>query len=249
MNTINKTNIFYKVTFIDVGQGDSILIELPFHQGKILVDSYNNIDYLKSRGISSLDYVIITHFDQDHMGSLLELSKSFKIKKLFYSSYEDVKKISYIKAPKVAICGGESISIGNVFLHFIGPLHNYKDSNSNSLVLFFKLNIYSFLLTGDMTSEAEKDLIKRYSTNLKCDVLKVGHHGSSTSSSEEFLKYCLPSYSIVSVGKNNSYGLPDDKVINRLKTISKIYETKDCGNIEVLIGDSIKIMPYRSSKL
>ncbi len=249
MNTINKTNIFYKVTFIDVGQGDSILIELPFNQGKILVDSYNNIDYLKSRGISSLDYVIITHFDQDHMGSLLELSKSFKIKKLFYSSYEDVKKISHINAPKVAICGGESISIGNVYLHFIGPLHNYKDSNSNSLVLFFKLNIYSFLLTGDMTSEAEKDLIKRYSTNLKCDVLKVGHHGSSTSSSEEFLKYCLPSYSIVSVGKNNSYGLPDDKVINRLKTISKIYETKDCGNIEVLIGDSIKIMPYRSSTL
>ena len=103
------------MTFIDVGQGDSILIELPFHQGKILVDSYNNIDYLKSRGISSLDYVIITHFDQDHMGSLLELSKSFKIKKLFYSSYEDVKKISHINAPKVAICGVRVLEFEHAF--------------------------------------------------------------------------------------------------------------------------------------
>ncbi len=243
--SLRFTNIFYKVTFIDVGQGDSILIELPFDKGNILVDSYNNLDYLKCIGIRRLDYVILTHFDKDHMDTASEVITQFHVKELIYSKYEDAQKIGTIQVKKRGVGQGDSIFLAGHEFHILGPIKAYEDSNSNSVVLFFHLNQYRFLFTGDMTSKEEQDIIKQYGEKLKCDVLKVGHHGSSTSSSEEFINQCMPKYSIISVGENNVYHLPDYEIINRLEKKSKIYMTKDSGNIEIRIRDSMKISTYR----
>ncbi|MDE5868204.1 MAG: hypothetical protein K2H02_04600, partial [Anaeroplasmataceae bacterium] len=115
---------------------------------------------------------------------------------------------------------------------------------SNSLVLYTKIKNTSFLFTGDMTKESEEDFLKKYST-VTVDILKVGHHGSNTSSSKAFLNSLKPSISIISVGEDNSYGHPNQEVLNRLNNISKVYMTKDSGNIEVIVFEKYFIKPYR----
>ena len=123
----------------------------------------------------------------------------------------------------------------DVYFDIIGPINRYSDTNSNSIVIKVNIEGYKFLFCGDMTIEEENDLINQYSTYLDSDVLKVGHHGSKTSSSEEFLEYVTPKYSIVSVGLNNYYGLPDIEVMNRLSKYEYIYQTRYNGNIEFYI--------------
>lgn len=243
--TLRKTNIFYKVTFIDVGQGDSALIEFPFQKGNILIDAYNNVEYLKNKGINKIDCVVLTHFDKDHMESIFELVDCFDVKKIIYSAYEDIEKIKDIKVEKQGVHGKESFQISEVKFNVLGPVKPYADRNANSVVLSFALNGYTFLFTGDMTIEAEYDLVEKYHNQLNCDVLKVGHHGSSTSSSEYFLKYCSPSYAIISVSKYNIYNLPNIEVEERLKKSAVVLETKDCGNIEIIPKKKLEVISYR----
>ncbi|MDE6656239.1 MAG: MBL fold metallo-hydrolase, partial [Anaeroplasmataceae bacterium] len=244
--SLRIVNPFYKVTFIDVGQGDSILIELPHDQGNILVDSYyNTVEYLKSIGIRKLDYVILTHFDNDHMGTIEEVIKSFHVSALLYSEFENVEKLSNLSIEKIPVKSGLGFKVSKTEFHILGPINAYSDSNSNSVVLKFTFNNYSFLMTGDMTEKEENDLILKYEKELSCDVLKVGHHGSETSSSIKFLKYVNPTYSIISVSESNRYGLPSSEIVRRLSAMSKVYMTKDSGNIQVIITDKIKVNEYR----
>lgn len=247
LSMIRMVNPYYKVTFIDVGQGDSILIELPFNQGNILIDSYyGTTNYLNRIGITKIDYLVITHFDQDHMGELDKLLKNFRITKLLYSKYEDLEPIKNMeKVDRIGVGALDSFTCGAVRFSILGPINLSKDSNSNSIVLSFKLKEYSFLLTGDMTIKEENDLIEYFKDDLKADVLKVAHHGSKSSSSIEFLNLVKPSLSILSVGENNRYGLPDTTVVQRLKQYSTILMTKDHGNIQLLIYNTLNVSPYR----
>lgn len=113
-------------------------------------------------------------------------------------------------------------------------------------MLRFEINGYGFLFTGDASVETENDVIKKYKNRLKSDILKVGHHGSITSSSLDFLEVVKPKVSIISVGKNNKYGLPDEKVISRLQRFGNVYKTSDCGNISIIIKkNEFEVSPYK----
>ncbi|MDE7161127.1 MAG: MBL fold metallo-hydrolase, partial [Anaeroplasmataceae bacterium] len=244
--SIRIVNPYYTVTIIDVGQGDSILIELPQNKGNILVDSYgSNTSYLKSIGIRKLDYVILTHFDQDHIGALGNTMEEFQVGTILYSVYEDVKKIKNATVPLIPIQSGDEIQWKGINLKVLGPIYSYSDSNSNSVVLSFNIKGYTFLLTGDMTAKEEADLIQKYGEALKADVLKVAHHGSNSSSSSDFLNSVSPKYAVISVGKNNTYSLPSVDVCERLEKISKVYMTKDNGNVCFKIGNTLKVEAYR----
>lgn len=236
------------VTMIDVGQGDSTLIELP-HNKNILLDTggiinyYNKdnhnigkntlISYFKSVGIKKIDYLIITHGDYDHIGEAEYLINNFKIKNVIFNCGNfneleqnlikilDNKKIPYYS------CINE-LNINKYKLQFLNK-GIYDNENDNSNVIYINLNNYQFLFMGDAGVNVEEDLIKQY--NLKdIDVLKVGHHGSKTSSGKEFVDSINPKYSLISVGTNNRYGHPNDNVLKNLEN-SKIYRTDLDGSI------------------
>ena len=247
----------YAVTFIDVGQGDSILINYPYNTSNILIDtggsSYNKsnyisnniiIPYLKSIGINKLDYLIITHGDYDHMGEAIDLVENFKVEKVIFNCGEfneleqelikilDKKKISYY------ICIKE-LNIDDNKLYFLNN-ELYDNENDNSSVIYTELNNHKFLFMGDAGVEVEDDIIEKY--NLKnIDVLKVGHHGSKTSTSKEFIDEINPKYGVISVGKNNRYEHPNKEVLDKLKYL-KIYRTDIDGSVIFKIkNDKLKI--------
>ena len=228
---------------IDVNQGDSFLLILPNNKGNILIDtggSYkggiaNNIiiPTIKSRGIKNIDYLIITHGDYDHIGEAVNLVSNFKVEKVIFNCGEyndlekelikvlDKKKIKYYSCIK-------ELNIDKNKLYFLNN-KDYGNENDNSSIIYTKLNNHKFLFMGDAGIEVEEDLIKKY--NLQdIDVLKVGHHGSKTSSSIEFINEINPKYSIISVGKNNRYGHPNDNVLDNLND-SKIYRTDQDGSV------------------
>jgi len=233
---------------IDVGQGDSILIELPYNKN-ILIDtggivSYYSEDkhnigknilipYFKTRGIKQIDYLILSHGDYDHMGEAEYLVNNFEIKKVILNNDKfnyleenfikslDKKNIPYYQNIK-------ELNIDNNKLYFFNN-KDYGNENDNSNVIYTKINNYKFLFMGDAGVEVEKDIINKYDLN-GIDVLKVGHHGSKTSSSKEFIDATTPKYSIISVGKNNKFGHPNNNVLDNLED-SKIYRTDQDGSI------------------
>ena len=234
-----------KLTILDVGQGDSILIKYPHNKANILIDTAGQtnsnysvvinktIPYLKSIGITQINYLIITHGDYDHMGEAINLVNNFKVEKVIfncgpYNDLEqelikvlDTKKIPYYSCIK-------ELNIDDNKLYFLNN-KLYDNENDNSSVIYTELNNHKFLFMGDAGVGVEEDLIEKY--NLQdIDVLKVGHHGSKTSSSKTFIDEINPKYSIISVGKNNRYGHPNDSVLDNLET-SKIYRTDQDGSI------------------
>ena len=252
------TNINYiknstYVTFIDVGQGDSSLIHLPYNKGNILIDTGGNynydtskdiISYLKSEGIKSIDYLILTHGDYDHMGEAINLVNNFKVKKVIFNSdeYNDLelelikllegKNIKYYKNIK-------ELNIGKNKLYFLDN-KLYDNENDNSNVIYTELDDYKFLFMGDAGIEAEEDILEKYNL-IDIDILKVGHHGSRTSTSKEFINNINPKYGVISVGKNNRYGHPNDEVLENLED-SIIYRTDQHGSIMFKINkDKLKI--------
>ena len=239
----NSFNLYPTLTMLDVKRGDSFLLELPFNKGNILIDSggsdYYDINknvltpYLKSRGIKKLDYIILTHGDLDHMGSSINLIDNYKPNRVIFNcgSYEEleetlIKKLDSLNIP-YSSCMSE-LNINNYKLKFL----NYKDyynENDNSSIIYFNINNFKFLLMGDASIKVEEDLIKKYDLN-NIDILKVGHHGSKTSSSKYFIDTIKPKYSLISVDKNNIYGHPHNEVINNLSN-SKIYRTDKNGSV------------------
>ena len=243
----------FVIKVIDVGQGDSILL----YSGRetVLIDTggivthtksawtKSNKEYsivknttiplLKSSGIRKVDYLILSHGDADHMGEAINLVNNFKVDNVIFNCGEfnelekelikvlDKKKISYYKELS-------ELSVFNNKLYFLNT-SIYNNENDNSNVLYFNYNNYQFLFMGDASIEKEKDILNEYSIE-DIDFLKVGHHGSDTSSSKEFIDIMNPNYSIISVGKNNRYGHPNKEVLNNLSD-SKIYRTDQDGGI------------------
>ena len=247
-------NPSFNVVYLSVGNGDSSLITLPYNKGNILIDTgglYNyeivknkTIPYLMSLGITKVDYLITTHGDYDHMGEAINLVNNFKVEKVIFNCGEfnelelelikvlDKKKIPYYSCIK-------ELNIDDNKLYFLNN-KDYGNENDNSSVIYTELNNHKFLFMGDAGVKVEEDLIKKY--NLQdIDVLKVGHHGSRTSSGQEFISEINPKYSIISVGKNNRYGHPNDNILDNLSD-SKIYRTDQDGSIMLKIkNDKLKI--------
>ena len=246
-------NIFYlspfsKITFISCGQGDSSVIRLPYERGIMVIDAYNSISYLKNSGIKKIDYLVLTHSDSDHIGDYDKIIKEFKVNKLLYSKYDDKFNVllNDINVNKIGIDSNYVFNSKNFNIKVLGPINKYDDANSNSIVLRIKIFNKTILYTGDMTEKEEIDLINKYKTSLKSDILKVAHHGSNTSSSNNFLKLVNPDTSIISVGKNNNYDLPSDIIVKRLEKYSNVYMTKNKGNIDIIISKKkLWILTYR----
>jgi len=253
-NNSLKNKKILKVHFIDVGQGDATLIEL--HGYTTLIDAGPNssaeslIYYLKSQNIKSIDYIITTHPDEDHIGGIDEVLSRFRVKNFygpkvtkntdtFKSMVKELKKQDLkITVPykDMVLDLGEQAN-----LIFLTPL-DYKDDNENNLSLVTKLNFkdISIIFMGDCESDVEKLLIKD-SQILESDIIKLGHHGSKSSSSLAFLKKVAPDYAIISCGKNNKYGHPHKETIDKLDNLNiKYYRTDIEGNI-IFISDGVNI--------
>ena len=259
MLLIQKNLIYYdnslKVTVIDVGQGDSIFIKMPNNKENILIDtggkiSYNKekwmirkkntsitknslIPYLKSMGLNKLNTLIITHGDYDHMGESINLVENFKVEKVIFNcgEFNDLEKelIKVLEKKKIKYYSCiKELNIDNSKLNFL-QTKEYDNENDNSNVIYTELGGYKFMFMGDAGIEKEKDILDKYSIS-NIDVLKVGHHGSKTSSSKEFINEIDPKYNIISVGKNNRYGHPNKEVLENLEN-SKIYRTDQDGSI------------------
>lgn len=258
----NRNTILY---FLDVGQGDSLLIRTKNNKS-IMVDTGGKLTYkkekwelknrnfdiekntiipfIKSIGINKIDYLFLTHGDYDHMGETINLVNNFKVEKVIFNCGEfnqleqalikvlDKKKIKYYSCIK-------ELNIDNNKLYFL-QTKEYDNENDNSSVIYTELNGYKFMFMGDAGIEKEKDILEKYNIS-NIDVLKVGHHGSKTSSSKIFIDEIEPKYSIISVGKNNRYGHPNKEVLNILDE-SKIYRTDQDGSIMFKIkNDKLEI--------
>ncbi len=252
----NFYNIFDKdyITMIDVGQGDSFLIHsknksmLIDTGGKMVFKGKNNheialnrtLPYLKSKGIRKLDFLVLTHGDADHMGEARSIAKNFKVNKVYINSNrenyleKDLKKI--IKVDKLK--EGDEIELGNFY--FIELNKNLNGENSSSNVLYGEYKNINMLFTGDANFESEKYILKNYDLP-RINILKVGHHGSKTSTSNALLKVIKPKYALISAGVNNKFNHPSKDTIKRLKDKNvKILDTKRCGTIEIDLTNDLK---------
>ena len=227
------------VAFVDVGQGDSIFIKLPFKQETFLIDTggrlnfkqkkwqaqqqkhssdYNLLPFLKSLGCTKIDHLLITHNDADHMGELLNVLNKVKVKNLYLAkgSHMELKKLLQpIKGTKIHLLKKGDTVGKKLKLQILSP-ETSQGENNDSLVTYFNLNQQRFLLTGDLEITGEEVLLKNY-PQLKIDFLKIGHHGSNTSTSETLLKQMQPKYAIISVGNKNRYGHPTQETLTKLK--------------------------------
>ena len=242
---LNKETI---ITMIDVGQGDSALISNNQNKKAILIDTggkiifkknhnnivkSNTIPYLKSIGINKLNYLIITHGDFDHMGEAINLVNNFKVEKVIFNCgpYHDLEKelIKVLDKKKIKYYSCiKELNIDDNKLYFL-QTKEYDNENDNSNVIYIELDGYKFMFIGDASTTTEKEILNKYNLS-DIDVLKVGHHGSRTSSSKEFIDEINPKYSIISVGKKNRYGHPNKEVLENLQD-SKIYRTDQDGSI------------------
>ena len=242
---ITYINCNLNINFYNVGQGDSSFIIYPNNRLNILIDTggiYNSsysivenqtIPYLKSIGINKISYLIISHGDYDHMGEAINLVNNFKVEKVIFNCGEyndlekelikvlDKKKIKYYSCIK-------ELNRDKNKLYFL-QTKEYDNENDNSNVIYTELNGYKFMFMGDASSKTEHEILNEYDLP-NIDVLKVGHHGSKTSSNKEFINEINPKYSVISVGKNNRYGHPNKEVLNNLEK-SKIYRTDQDGSI------------------
>ena len=192
------------------------------------------IPYLLDRGYSSIDYVIISHFDQDHVGGILTLLQELKVNnviigKQFETSENYEKFIQIVKEKKLNVMvvqADQRINIeNNIYFDVLWPVSDSKISensiNNNALMCKLNFNSFSLLFTGDIEKEAEEVIVSKYKNSdiLKSTILKVAHHGSKTSSTEEFLNLVKPKFALIGVGENNNFGHPSDDVIQRLENM------------------------------
>jgi len=238
------------VAFLDVGQGDAIFIEAP--SGKqVLIDAGPNKKVLRELSKQmpfydrSLDLVVITHPDSDHIGGFPELFKTYSIDRVLESGVmceseicvELSKQFKENGAEKIVAQRGMIIDLGTgVYLEVLFPDRDATNFETNVASLVIKL-VYgnsSFLLTGDSPQEIENYLVSLDAFNLDADVLKLGHHGSKTSSSEFFIGYTSPEFAVISVGKDNRYGHPNQEVLDILNEFEiKVLRTDEQGTIVI----------------
>lgn len=239
------------VYYLDVGQGDSELIRLPGGEN-ILIDaglsegSNNLIQYLEQLGVHKIDYLIATHPHADHIGGMAQVINRMEIGKIYLPKVADSQvpttrvyenMLDAVQKKGLRLTQGKAgmtvFEQGDARLEFLAPLdESYKDLNNYSIVAKLTFGKKTFLFTGDAEKESEKEMLQEFGSKLSSDVLKVGHHGSNSSTSVNFLKSVAPKYAIISCGKNNDYGHPHKEVMNRLTAAKiKVFRTDEQGTI------------------
>ncbi len=238
-----------KITMIDVGQGDSILIELPYRKAVYLIDTGGAVPFseeewqkrkkpfkvgediitplLKAKGIRTIDKIILTHGDLDHIGGTEAIIQNFNVKEVIVGSghvetsksEEEKALYTLIKMKKITLKAaqkGDSWRIGRFAFYVVGPSGKEDNKNDGSIVLYTALGGKRWLFTGDLEEKGERNLLKQY-PKIKADVLKIGHHGSLTSTSKSFIEQINPKVALISVGKKNRFGHPHRDVIELLE--------------------------------
>lgn len=256
----NKDHLL-SIHIIDVGQGDSILIQTP-NKKNILVDGGDEDaqhivkNYLKRKKVKSLDIIIATHPDTDHIGSLDYIVENFSVKSI-YMPEQSVDSESYInlvnscnskKLTPEYLYKGDNISIEkNIDINVLSPSYIQGDNNLNSIVFTLDFNQNSFLFTGDAEEENESDIINSFDLDY-VDFLKVGHHGSNSSTTDEFLEETSPDVAAISCGYKNSYGHPHKQTLENLSKHSVLtYRTDQIGDI-VFFSDGQTIFTKKNYK-
>jgi competence protein ComEC len=234
-----------KVTVFAIGQGDAILIY--DQQTTILIDTgpsdkYDTlVNYLLKENIYLIDLLVITHWHSDHYGELDDLVGNFSVNTIVAPSTNDLYHDLQIDIPKQ----NDTIKCGNFSFIVLNAHNNSENENNNSLVLYGKIGVDSWLFLGDAENEVESQLEK---LSLEVDIVKVGHHGSETSSDRTFIDWCDPDYALISVGKNN-YGLPNGEVVANWQEQAKVLITATDGTIQIAyypIIDYRHISTYRA---
>lgn len=241
------------VTMLDIGQGDAFVLELPYRKGVFFIDigtplsfpdfeasnkAYEQVikPYLYGQGISKIDSVFISHKHLDHYGSLPYALEDFSIDEIIVSPLFEIEEAdeglwenqSSIYRMKF----NESIERKGQLFQALSPQKDYKDENENSLVLLTKIGGKNWLFTGDMYKQEERDILNAYS-DMDVDVLKVGHHGSNTSTEPSFIESIKADYALISAGKNNMYGHPAEEVLQTLSDEKiKVYRTDEDGAVQ-----------------
>ncbi|MCB2297074.1 ComEC/Rec2 family competence protein [Clostridium tagluense] len=241
---VQAANTDLKVHYIDVGQADSILIQ----QGNqnMLIDAGNNeddklvVEYLKNQGVEKIDVLIGTHTDEDHIGGLDTVIKTFEIGKIYMpkvtkttDTFKDVVLAIKAKDMKVSVPKvGETFKIGNSECTIIAPnAETYDNSNNYSIVTKLKYGNNSFIFMGDAESISEGQILQKQ-LDISADVIKIGHHGSKTSTGQKFLEKVNPEYAVISCGKGNTYGHPQQETMTLLKSKNiPVYRTDEVGTI------------------
>lgn len=241
--TQDTINSDMEVHFIDVGQGDATLIKADGHY--MLIDAGDNSKgttvqmYLQKQGVTKLDYLILTHTDADHIGGADVIVTKFDIDTVFMGdfkkdnkTYEELMNAFQYKAMKYSVPKiGEQYTLGNALFTIVAPNKTYSTPNNSSIALLLKNGDNTFLFTGDCEEEAEKDILAN-GINIDCDVYHLGHHGSRTASTQEFLNAMTPVFGVISCEEGNSYGHPHAEPLNNLRAMGvQLFRTDEQGSV------------------
>ncbi len=257
------------ITFLDVGQGDSGIVVSEsgnvclFDGGSTSENSvgeYRILPYLKYRGIKQIDYIILSHSDKDHINGIGEIleDKAISVGNIVIPTgddgFADIQSLAIDKGINVVIADdGMMIKAGEMEIDIINPVKEYegqyKDVNDNSLVAIININGKTIGMMGDISSETEEKLIsdkKVREVLSEIDVLKVAHHGSKYSTSEEFLTVTTPEVAVISCGEDNSYGHPHEETLKRLENIgSQVLIIPQSGTVTIKIGEETEVYGFR----
>ncbi|WP_407269503.1 DNA internalization-related competence protein ComEC/Rec2 [Radiobacillus sp. PE A8.2] len=226
-----------RVTMLDIGQGDSIIIELPYRKGVLFIDAAGSMEadfetsstklfdqiikpYLYYRGINHVDAVVLSHADHDHIGSAASIIRDFDVAQMFVTPYfqTTVELQTAIAETNILIHeiqANDTFTIGDQQFSALSPSDDKGETNANSLVLYSLFGGKRWLFTGDIGVDEEKSIVATY-PRLQIDVLKVAHHGSNSSTSEQFLKKMDPKIALISAGQTNRYGHPHQEIVDLL---------------------------------